>query len=259
MPTDAAFDAALATLGPLAQNPGLLQQILKLHILPPESRRNALWTSPFMSLGPKMMTYFDGGEAVLTPEKFTLPQDASWRGGLTGFSINGPYNSAKVVKSDVPTCKAYITVIDNVLLPFDPVTASRLSNDVLAPATILGAQGCGVQPNALITGSVVKSGESNVQGTIGECCASCRSTSGCNAWMFCPLRGGCAEADGSGSAPFGFCQLMNSPELSAGQMPNYADYSVSKVKLASGYVVQSGMQFVAAAGGLRGRKLFENL
>ncbi|KAL4547831.1 hypothetical protein Ndes2526B_g07053 [Nannochloris sp. 'desiccata'] len=85
----AAFDAAISKLGPLAQNPGLLQEILKFHILPPEYKRNAVWTSPFMSLGPKMRTSYDGIE-VLTAEKFDMPSGTTWQGGLSGFSINGP-------------------------------------------------------------------------------------------------------------------------------------------------------------------------
>ena len=246
MPTDAAFDAALSSLGPLAQNPGLLQEILKFHILPPESKRNALWTSPFMTLGPKMRTSYDGS-AVLSTQKFAMPSNTTWRGGLQGFAISGPYNAANVIKSDVPACKGYVTMIDTVLLPFDPTTA-RPSNDFTATAQVLGADGCAVQQNSLIMGSEVKSGESNIQSTIGECCDTCKSTYGCNAWTYCALRGGCAAADGSVTRPFGYCQLKNSPEVAAGNPPNYQDFSAVKVSMASGYVMKGGAAQVAAAG-----------
>lgn len=89
VPTDAAWEAFLTSLGPLAQNPGVLQQVIKFHILPPESRRNALWTSPFLALGPnKVSTLYDGPATLSTP-RFALPAGTTWRGGLTGFSVVG--------------------------------------------------------------------------------------------------------------------------------------------------------------------------
>jgi len=233
VPTDAAFDAAISQLGPLAQNPGLLQQILKFHILPPEPKRNALWTSPFMSLGPKMRTSYDGVK-VLTAEKFDMPSGTTWRGGLNGFSINGPHNSANVITSDIVACKSYITMIDTVLLPFDP-SASLPANDFLAAARILGVDGCAVQQNSLIQGSEVTSGSGNIQESIGECCDSCKETSNCNAWTYCALKGGCPAADGSMTYPFGYCQLKNSPEISAGNEPNYDELSALNVLMASGW------------------------
>jgi uncharacterized surface protein with fasciclin (FAS1) repeats len=246
VPTDTAFDAAISELGPLAQNPGLLQQILKFHILPPESKHNAVWTSPFMSLGPKMRTSYDGVE-VLTPEKFDLPSGTTWRGGLKGFSINGPHNSANVITSDIPACKSYITMIDTVLLPFDP-SASLPANDFLAAADILGVTGCAVQQNALIQGSEITSGSINIQESIGECCDSCKETLNCNAWTYCPLKGGCPAADGSTTYPFGYCQLKNSPEVSAGNGPMYNEFSALNVLMASGYVISSTNGRVSAAG-----------
>jgi uncharacterized surface protein with fasciclin (FAS1) repeats len=243
VPTDAAFDALISKVGPLAQNPGLLQEILKFHILPPEAKRNAVWTSPFMSLGPKMRTSYDGAE-VLTAEKFSMPSGTTWKGGLDGFAINGPHNSANVIKSDIPSCKAYITMVDTVLLPFDP--ASLPANDAFAAADILGVAGCAVQQNALIQGSEVKSGSSNIQDTIGACCDSCKQTSGCNAWTYCALKGGCPAADGSSSSPFGYCQLKNSPEVAAGNGPIYSENSAVNVLMASGYVSSNAR--VAAAG-----------
>lgn len=250
MPTDDAMSAATSKYGSLLQNPGLLQQVIKLHVLPPEPKRNGLWTSPFMSLGPKMYTSYDG-PAALSSSKFDLPSGTTWRGGLSGFTINGPYNSANVIKSDVPACKAYITVIDSVLLPFDPNTPP--SNDASAAAAAVGMKGCSLQSNALIRGSDVKSGESNIQQTIGDCCSSCQQTSGCNAWLYCPQRGGCHSPDGKSSYSFGYCALKNSPDVSAGQEPNYDDLSAVKVGLASGYVSSGGAGAVKAT--TAGRRL----
>lgn len=58
VPTDAAFDAALADPATAAalRDPGALQQVLKFHMLPPEPRTQGLWTTPFMAVGAKMFT-----------------------------------------------------------------------------------------------------------------------------------------------------------------------------------------------------------
>lgn len=36
-----------------------------------------------------------------------------------------------------------------------------------------------------------------LQADAGACCDSCKSTAGCNAWVFCSQKGGCRAADGS--------------------------------------------------------------
>lgn len=250
VPSDAAFDALQAQLGPLAQNPAVLQQIVKMHILPPEARRNALWTSPFMVLGPKIRTMYDG-PAVLTAQKVEpYPAGVTWQGGLTGFTLTGPHNAATVVKSDVPACKSYVTVIDTVLLPFDPAAVNPSNDFATAAGVAVGATGCALAPNALIRGAEVKSGTSNIQPTIGECCASCQTTPGCNAWVYCSQAGGCAAADGSYTRPFGACELKSSPEVAAGNAPSFEDYSATTVAASSGYLVRN-----VQAAGSAGRRL----
>lgn len=191
---------------------------------------------------------------------------------MAGFAIQGPYNSANVIKasgaeahlgplrdtqpahlpdapanaalctdlnrvpfplqSDVPSCKGYIALVDAVLLPFDP--AVPLPTDFTAAGAMLGAAGCAVQPNALIRGTQVLAGESNRQATIGDCCNSCAATSGCNAWRYCSQKGGCPMPNGA-PIPYGFCALLSSPELAAGQAPSYEDFSAVTVPLASGF------------------------
>jgi hypothetical protein len=90
--------------------------VLKMHILPPDARRNALWTSPFLALGPqRLATLADG--TTLAVDKFPLPASTTWRGGLAGWTIAGPANAATVLSSDAPSCKGYVNVIDTVLLP----------------------------------------------------------------------------------------------------------------------------------------------
>lgn len=91
-------------------------KVLRYHILPPNEKYNALWSTPFMSLGPQMTTSLaDAGP--LTSSKFALPPNTTWEGGLTGFTITGANNEATVLQSDVNACKGYITFIDSVLIP----------------------------------------------------------------------------------------------------------------------------------------------
>lgn len=66
-----------------------------------------------------------------------------------------------LLQSDIPSCKSYLTVIDSVLLPFNPSTLPP--EDWLLPSGALGVEGCFVQPNGLITGSTIKAGASNLQ------------------------------------------------------------------------------------------------
>lgn len=65
-----------------------------------------------------------------------------------------------------------------------------------------------------------------VQATIGDCCASCAATSGCNAWRYCSQKGGCAvpETTGLTNYKYGYCQLLTSAEVAAGQPPAFINW-----------------------------------
>lgn len=203
-----------------------------------------------LRLGPKIRTMYDGPAVLTAPKVEPYPAGVTWRGGLTGFTLTGPHNAATVVQSDVPSCKAYVTLIDTVLLPFDPAAVAPSNDFGAAAGAAVGAPGCALAPNSLIRGSEVKPGEANIQASIGECCASCQATAGCNAWVYCSQAGGCPAADGSYTRPFGYCQLKSSPEVAAGNAPSYEDTSATSVTVASGYLSRS----VTAAGGA-GRRL----
>jgi hypothetical protein len=168
-----------------------------------------------------MPTMYDG-PAILSSPAFQLPADTTWRGGLFGFSINGPFNGGTVLKSDTTdACKVIVTLIDAVLLPFDPVL---LELDGTPPvSSVVGATGASVRANSLITGQEVVPGANNLQSSVGECATSCRANPRCNAFSFCALRGGC-EAPGN-TLPFGYCQLKQSNEVAAGRAPNYSEVS----------------------------------
>lgn len=90
--------------------------VLQYHVLPPNGV-NALWTTPFMTLGVEMKTMNEGADPLRT-DAFPLPPNTTWEGGLIGFKIQGKNNDATVVRSDIASaCKGYITFIDNVLMP----------------------------------------------------------------------------------------------------------------------------------------------
>lgn len=181
VPTDAAFDAALASNPQAMRDPAQLLEILKFHILPPEPLTRGLWTSPFMSVGATLYTAADG-PAVLTVPKFAMPANTSAYGGLTGFTIKGPLNSAKVIASDIGTCKSYINVIDTVLMPFDSSANATSANGSGGLSAALGAPTCSLQANSAINGATLKDGSSNRQRSVGDCCSSCHDTQGCNAF-----------------------------------------------------------------------------
>lgn len=92
-----------------------VKSVLQYHILPP-NKYNALWSTPFMSLGPEMETMNENAKP-LKASKFSLPSNTTWEGGLTGFKISGATNDATVLQSDINACKGYITFIDQVLIP----------------------------------------------------------------------------------------------------------------------------------------------
>lgn len=98
-----------------------------------------------------------------------LPPNATSDGGLTGLALHGPVNSAHVVgPSDVGACKAYVTMVDAVLLPFDPATlpAATQGASPVALGAALGAPQCGLQANARInTTDVIRDGTANRQHT----------------------------------------------------------------------------------------------
>lgn len=134
-----------------------------------------LWTTPFMSVGAKLWTAWDG-PAPITAAAAPLPPGATAYGGLTGLRLQGPVNGATVEgPSDVMACKAYLTVIDTVLLPFDPsspgVAAAVAAADggaVLAAALGAPPGQCALQASARFNGTVLQPGAGNRQHTGGR-------------------------------------------------------------------------------------------
>ena len=63
-PTPPSPRSPTSLTAPLLQDPALLQQLIKFHIVPPEPVRNGLWSSPLLSVGPKLYTAYDGPQTL---------------------------------------------------------------------------------------------------------------------------------------------------------------------------------------------------
>ncbi|KAI7839463.1 hypothetical protein COHA_006864 [Chlorella ohadii] len=272
VPTDAAFDAALAAHPAVMRDPALLQQVLKFHMLPPEPRTQGLWTTPFMATGAKLWTAYDG-PAPLQSTRQPLPAGTTAAGGMTGVRLTAPGGSARVVgPSDVGACKAYLTVVDAVLLPWSPAELAALASvpptagsgaplgaalssgggaatnatDGAATDGTSGAQ-CVLQANTVFNATTLAPGASNRQRSVGECCAACRRTSNCNSFQYCAQKGGCRFPDGSASLPFGWCQLVHSGEVASGQGPTWVGWNAT-TPVISGYTASAPTAPSPAAG-----------
>ena len=56
------------------------------------------------------------------------------------------------------------------------------------------------------------------QQTSDDCCSACKTASGCNTWVYCPLSNGCDNA-GVNTYPFGSCTLKYQQQVSWGGTP----------------------------------------
>ena len=191
---------------------------------------SGLWTTPFMSVGAQLWTAADGNVSLRSGAE-PLPAGTTADGGLTGLTLTGPVNQAKIVgPSDIGSCKGvggggrrwggrqgtrtmrwwvmccrwdqlphpgpspphpcptphpftptptplhrtaphrmpagYLTMIDTVLLPFDPATLPAGGNGGVA-AAVGAPAGCNLQANAGLSNgsSVVLGGATNRQRT----------------------------------------------------------------------------------------------
>lgn len=182
-----------------------------------------------MSLGPEMETLYDG-PAMVKSSRFDLPAGVTWEGGIAGFMLSGPVNEAKVLRSDVMACKAYVTEIDTVLLPFQPrkIMRSRISS-----GAAVGADQCVVNANSIIQGKIISRSKAK---NVGACCDACETNDNCNAWVYCAMEAGCRLPDGESLMPFGTCQLRRSANIVRGNMPNFEHFNSSTTFTVSGWI-----------------------
>ncbi|KDD74948.1 hypothetical protein H632_c969p0, partial [Helicosporidium sp. ATCC 50920] len=112
VPTDEAWEALEEIVPPaVLRSPALVEQILKLHWIPPEPRTRGLWTTPFLSTGSRVYTASDAPVWLETRRK-TLPAGTTMYGGLTGIAIRGPVNQALIQDSDLRACKLLIDSVN---------------------------------------------------------------------------------------------------------------------------------------------------
>lgn len=230
VPNNDAWEAALTKYGDVLQNPAVLAELIKFHILPPEPRTRGLWTTPFFAVGATLYSLYDG-TATLKTTKMALPNDVTAYGGLTGITISSPVNSAKIVAADIRSCKTYVDVIDEVLLPVDLADVSNSADPV---ATFIGTGSCSVEPNQVINGTVLEAGSSNIKSSVGECCDACGANAQCNVWTYCSKPDGCRWPDGT-VWTYGACELLRSPEIADNQTPAYGDSGIDVVPIITGY------------------------
>ena len=133
-----------------------------------------------MATGANLWTAYDGPAPLQSAR-----QPAALPAGATGLRLTAPGGSATVVgPSDVGACKAYLTVIDAVLLPWSPaqlaalaaapptagsgaLLGAALSSGVAAAANATDgaalASQCTLQANTVFNGTAVAPGASNRQ------------------------------------------------------------------------------------------------
>ena len=234
VPSNTAMQMAATQLDPLSNNPAVLAEIVKFHILTLDPEYQALLTTPFFP-GATLYTQYSGPE-VLEADDFVVPADITWKGGLTGFKINGPLNAAAVLQSDILGCKAYFNVIDTVLLPFAAGSGGEGGRETAVAGALVGAPQCNVRGNSLVSGDVVVPGTNNIVENIGECCDQCATNPRCNAFVFCSNKAGCEGLAITTSRPFGYCELIRSGN---GNGPWFAQTDAVMSTLVSGWTSSS--------------------
>ncbi|GAX80921.1 hypothetical protein CEUSTIGMA_g8356.t1 [Chlamydomonas eustigma] len=107
-PTDSAVWNMLKQKGYTRQqaehDPSWVSNIVRMHVLPPTADISAVWTTPFMQKSAKLYHSIDGG--YIGAE--------TYNGGVL---LSGPKSKAWITELDIPVCKGYIDIIDNVILP----------------------------------------------------------------------------------------------------------------------------------------------
>lgn len=234
VPSDDAWDAAVAKYGDILSDSDALLQIFKYNFLPPEPRTHGLWTTPFMALGAKLYTDSDAVRTIQSA-KHDIPSDTTIRGGITGIELTDyAGNTATITTADLRACRTYVNIVDELLIPFDPTSIAN-ATDSFDLSTALDVGTCDILPNALINGTTLVAGTANRVATIAECCDSCSSTTDCNLWSYCAIGSGCRFPNGT-VLPFGSCTLQHSPQLAAGESLVWADSGWAAVPVVAGYI-----------------------
>lgn len=230
VPRSGALDEVLTKLGDWSRNEiktndkkrAILAEVLKFNMISAIPDHWAVYSSPFFKEGLRLATEFDPEMTVLIRE---------WGGGSIGFQ--GAFNSATVNSKDVDkaTCKGYIQITDQYLLPFED--GSRLMKAPSEPGSLPAM--CQVQEQTVFRGEVLETVKAD---NAGDCCNACNKRSKCNVWSFCARETGCHKGEGVEGIWWGDCQLKQASEVDDGDEPFVQENSILTA-FHSGYLTPS--------------------
>lgn len=213
-PRDGALDGLLGRLGwtrgEIESNERMqfaLSLILKFNMIAPIPDNFAVYNSVFLNPGMVLPTLFSPNDTV---------QVQKWDSGGTGFQ--GPHNSATVQDKDFDkaTCKAYINLSDQYLLPFE--NADHLLE---VPGDHGVSKGfCHVARNSVYDGDLVDTIKTD---SATECCEACNNRGECNVWVWCARGSGCNVGGNTEHIGWGTCSLKFSKSVAKGGNPDSAE------------------------------------
>eukprot|EP01023_Acetabularia_acetabulum_P019920 TRINITY_DN2025_c0_g1_i4.p1 TRINITY_DN2025_c0_g1~~TRINITY_DN2025_c0_g1_i4.p1 ORF type:complete len:507 (-),score=74.64 TRINITY_DN2025_c0_g1_i4:345-1865(-) len=221
-PTDEAFEAAFEILGisldQIEDYVLFLKDIIAYHIIPPHPFFDALWTTPFFVDDMQAETSLQGQNTLASTQVRPLQFQND---GSSAGSVIGQESTANVVVGDLEGCKSYLTIIDNVLLPYDL-------------STVLGvvAENCVAKQGKVYRGATV--GDSSPAASVGECCERCSGNSECNIWQYCSTSEGCLSPDGQ-LVQQGQCELKLQESFNPGVSEPDVQLQGANVGFISGY------------------------
>eukprot|EP01025_Chloroclados_australasicus_P021641 TRINITY_DN2270_c0_g1_i1.p1 TRINITY_DN2270_c0_g1~~TRINITY_DN2270_c0_g1_i1.p1 ORF type:complete len:405 (-),score=35.02 TRINITY_DN2270_c0_g1_i1:283-1362(-) len=234
-PTNEAFLDGLTSLGysreTAYEDKDFLTTVILYHILPREPYLRAIFLSPFMYDGAQINTYL---QDYSTPDQIFFSVNKN-----NNISASSPVNSAKIIKTDIESCKGAIQILDTLLVPYEGFpTIRRLRPDVSS----LDAK-CVAEGNANYK-SDEYIGKADVENE-GECCDACLKDARCNVWTYCAWESGCQAGDTT--LEFGRCDMKYQNAVANGEDPEIWDRDNINVPYISGVVYKDGVSRKSSA------------
>eukprot|EP01026_Neomeris_dumetosa_P008990 TRINITY_DN12967_c0_g1_i2.p1 TRINITY_DN12967_c0_g1~~TRINITY_DN12967_c0_g1_i2.p1 ORF type:complete len:368 (-),score=37.24 TRINITY_DN12967_c0_g1_i2:246-1349(-) len=228
-PTNEAFLSGLASLGysreTAYEDIDFLSTIMLYHVLPREPYLRSAYLSPFMYEGAEINTYL---QDYSQPDFVVFSVDRN-----DNITANSPVNSAKLLKTDVESCKGSIQILDKLLVPYEGFpTTRRIRPDISSLHETCTAEGNANYKSDEYIGKVDVADE-------GECCDACRQDKDCNVWTYCAWQSGCPAGDQL--LDFGRCDLKFQSAVSNGEEPEFWDKFNIDVPFISGAVYRNGV------------------
>ncbi|CAD7695513.1 unnamed protein product [Ostreobium quekettii] len=178
----------------------VLGEALKFSVLKADPDLRAVYTEAFLHDGMELATEFDDHQ------RLKVQKDG---GGTVKFV--GPMGSATVLEWDKPSCKGYIHIVDEYLVP------SADFGTYLEDVTDVGeTEGyCETATSKQYDGQLVDTKQTQ---SPGDCCRKCKKNKDCTVWTFCAKPSGCQERN-SPIIPWGTCHLLFDVALTQGRNP----------------------------------------